>query len=91
MVPTDNSLVTESEMEPDSVVSRRSVKVVLKDPVSAVSVKCDPNPDTTVSKYTLVWSQTRGFHPKAPKGDIQRAYSPQQLQYPKITHSLLHF
>lgn len=55
------------------------------------SVKCDPNLGTTVSKYTLVWSQRRGFHPKAPKGKIQRAYSPQQLQYLKITHSLLHF
>lgn len=91
MVPTDNSLVTKPEVEPDSVVSSRSIKVMVKDPVSAVSVKCDPNPDRTVSKHTFVWSQKRGFHHKAPKGEIQRAYSPWQLQYLKITHSLLHF
>lgn len=69
MVPTDKSLVTKSEMEPDNVVSSRSVKVVT-DLVSAVSVKWDPNPDVTVGKYTLVWSQRRGFHPRAPKGEM---------------------
>lgn len=76
MVPTDNSLLTKSEMEPDNVVSSRSVKVVVTDLVSAVSVQCDPNPDMTVSKYTLVWSQRRGLHPRAPKGEMQRACSP---------------
>lgn len=78
-------------MEPDNVVSSRSVKVVVTDLVSAVSVKCDPNPDMTVSKYTLVWSQRRVFHPRTPTEEMQRTYSPWQLQCLKITQSLLHF
>lgn len=36
LVPTDNSLVTNSEVEPDNAVSGRSVKEVVTDPVSEV-------------------------------------------------------